>query len=165
MAEEMAHLLDAEEDTPAWAKLLLGETLSIKSDIAQRVSNVEKRINVLEEESNTVTEQSIVTKLQDEIEIFRNQVDDLISRSKRNNIRLVNIKEGAEAGGTDVFLGKILRYILDLKEDEKPPEVDRAHRAPRSSPSPSASSGGLTDKKSFRPRGRSLLFPGRTHSS
>ncbi|KAL7372165.1 hypothetical protein ABVT39_011272 [Epinephelus coioides] len=83
MVEEMANLLDAEEDTPAWAKLLLRETMSIKSDIAQRfeqlenkfetmeksiqsltkenkatvnrVSNAEKRINALEEESNTVT--------------------------------------------------------------------------------------------------------------
>lgn len=83
MVEEMANLLDAEEDTTAWAKLLLRETLSIKSDIAQRfeqlenkfetmeksiqsltkenkaainrVSNAEKRINALEEESNTVT--------------------------------------------------------------------------------------------------------------
>lgn len=48
----------------------------------------------------------------------------------------MNIKEGAEASGMDVFLGKILRYILDLKEDEKPPEVDRARRAPRPRPDP-----------------------------
>ncbi|KAL7372527.1 hypothetical protein ABVT39_018022 [Epinephelus coioides] len=45
----------------------------------------------------------------------------------------MNIKEGAEASGMDVFLGKILRYILDLKEDEKPTEVDRA---PRPCPDP-----------------------------
>ncbi len=160
MAEEMAHLLDAEDDTPAWAKLLLRETLAIKSDLAQRfeqfenkfetmqksiqsltkenkatvnrVSNAEKRISALEDENNAASPR--VEKLQKEIEILHNQVDDLISRSKRNNIRLVNIKEGAEAGGLDDLIGKILCYILDLKEGEKPPEVDRAHRAPRPRP-------------------------------
>lgn len=100
-----------------------------------RVSNAEKRISALEDENNAASPK--VEKLRKETEILHNQVDDLISRSKRNNLRLVNIKEGAEAGCLDDLIDKILRYILDLKEGEKPPEVDRAHRAPRPCPDPS----------------------------
>lgn len=100
-----------------------------------RVSNTEKHISALEDENNAASPK--VEKLCKEIEILHNQVDDLISRSKRNNLRLINIKEGAEAGGLDDLIDKILRYILDLKEGEKPPEVDRAHRAPRPRPDPS----------------------------
>lgn len=43
MAEEMAHLLDAENDTPAWAKLLLRKTLAIKLDLAQRFEQLENK--------------------------------------------------------------------------------------------------------------------------
>ena len=99
-----------------------------------RVSNAEKCISTLEDENNTVSLR--VKKLQKEIETLHNQEDDLISRRKRNNIRLVNVKEGAEAGGMGDLgkIGKILHYILDPKKGTKPPEVDRAHRAPRPRP-------------------------------
>lgn len=162
MAEEVTHLLETELDVPAWAKLLLRETMSIKSDIARRfeqldgkfesvqrsiqsltkenkstvnrVSNAEGRIGALEDANGTVSPR--VAKLERDIDSLHNQVDDLISRSKRNNIRLINIKEGTEAGGMETFLSKILSHILDLKDNETPPEVDRAHRAPRPRPDP-----------------------------
>lgn len=161
MAEELAHLLAA-KDVPDWAKLLLRETSAIKSNMTERfetldtklenmeksiksiekenkattkrISNAENRISALEDSENIY--QPKVDKLEGEIVSLRSQVDDLISRSKRNNSRLINVKEGVEAGGMDSFMVKILSYILDLKDDEKPPEVDRAHRALRPRPDP-----------------------------
>lgn len=161
MEAEVAHLLEA-DDTPAWAKFLLRETVAIKSDISvkfeilekkfgdmqksiqtltkdnkatvNRMSIAETRISALEDTENATALQ--VTRLQKEVATLQNQVDDLIGRSKRNNIRLINIKEGVEAGDMNSTVAQILSYVLGLEPGEDPPEIDRAHRSPSSLPDP-----------------------------
>ncbi|XP_049901182.1 perforin-1-like [Epinephelus moara] len=58
------------------------------------------------------------------------------NRSRRNNLRLVGLKEGMEAGDIYGALDKILCYILDRPNDQLAPEIDRAHRTPRPMPNP-----------------------------
>ena len=50
---------------------------------------------------------------------------------------LVGLEKGAEAGDPDRMVEGILRYILDLKVDDRVPEVERHHRSLRPCPAPS----------------------------
>ena len=160
MAGELTRLLESEA-VPGWAKYLIRETTT-KADLAEkfdsletnlgkmersiqsvtndckaalhRVSNVETRVSALEDSG--ALEAPKVELLGKEVSKLTKQVDDLIGRSKRNNIRILSIREGAEASNMDSFLNEILKYVLDLGPGQNPPEVDRAHRAPRARPDP-----------------------------
>ena len=44
---------------------------------------------------------------------------------------LVGLEEGAEATDPDIMVKGILRYNLDLKVDDRVPEVERHHRSLR----------------------------------
>ncbi|XDV18914.1 hypothetical protein PO909_024508 [Leuciscus waleckii] len=71
-------------------------------------------------------------KLKLTVEQLTEKCTDLESRSRRQNIRILNIKEGAEFGVKPRdFVAQLLAEALSL---DKPPHVDRAHRALRARP-------------------------------
>lgn len=70
------------------------------------------------------------------MKLLRERLIDLESRSRRNNIRLTGLKEGAEADDLTSFLKKIFQLILDLKDGDPLPAIDRAQRALRPKPDP-----------------------------
>ncbi len=151
---EPTRTMDSEE-TPCWAQRLWAEIQDIKTgfdnklDALQksiqtmnkemkaainRISNAEKRISALEDRASTNAE--TVKQLSKEVKLLHERVTDLESRSRRNNIRLTGLKEGAEADNLVSFLNKIFQYILDIKDGDPLPEIDRAHRALRPNPDP-----------------------------
>ena len=75
-----------------------------------------------------------VTKLQQEMRLLTNSVSQLNekcthleSRSRRQNVQILNIKEGEEKGQNNRdFIAKVLQSALAL---DNPPKIDCAHRA------------------------------------
>ena len=73
-----------------------------------------------------------VKKLSGQVETLSEKCLDLEGRSKRQNLRVVGIREGREDGQkTRDFVAQMLKEVLNL---EKVPEIDRAHRALRRRP-------------------------------
>ncbi len=52
----------------------------------------------------------------------------LEAHSRRNNLIIVGLEEGLESGNPEKMVNDILRYIMDLKDDDPVPEVERHHR-------------------------------------
>ena len=94
----------ADKDTPDWVVHLITEVTGIKESFKQSFDELNKTINGLKKETRATLS------------------------SERNNIVLVGLKEGAEAGDPDRMVEGILRYILDLKVDDRVPEVERLRR-------------------------------------
>lgn len=62
------------------------------------------------------------------------QIDDLENRSRRANLRIINIPEGAEDGKDPIgFISGLLKETMESVFD-KPPELEQAHRALRPKP-------------------------------
>ncbi len=56
---------------------------------------------------------------------------DLESRSRRQNIRIVGIKEGAENGEPTEFVTNLMVNLLGEDNFDRPIQIDRAHRSPQ----------------------------------
>lgn len=74
-----------------------------------------------------------VTRLNSEVGKLTEKCEDLEGRSRRHNIRIVGVAEGAEGSRPRDFVADLLKDVLSL--DEKP-LIDRAHRTLRRSPDP-----------------------------
>ncbi|RXN04052.1 putative transposase element L1Md-A101/L1Md-A102/L1Md-A2 [Labeo rohita] len=60
-----------------------------------------------------------------------NDLDDLENRSRRANLRIINIPEGSEDGKDPIgFVSGLLKDSMENVFDS-PPELERAHRALR----------------------------------
>ncbi|ROL41934.1 hypothetical protein DPX16_14299 [Anabarilius grahami] len=118
---------------------LKGEIATLERKIDAKFDAMQLIINdhrtTLEHLEQTATASSdAVTKLQAHVKSFSEQVSeltekciDLEGRSKRQNIRIVGIREGLENGqGAREFVAKLLMEVLELDEL---PVLDRAHRA------------------------------------
>ena len=148
------------EDPPAWAKELLTQVTSMKDTfqhkfdelsnsmkeikkdtraIVNRVGNAEKRIGSLEDKQ--VSQQLAIQDSAKEIKNLKAKVSYLESHSRRNNLIIVGLEEGLLETGDPAKdpgqeLAAIFRYILDRRETDPAPEVDRHHRSlcPRPDP-------------------------------
>lgn len=76
---------------------------------------------------------STVMQLQKELKELHTKCEDLEGRSRRNNLRLVGIEEGAEQGQPTKFVSALLKDVLEL---DGAPLLDRAHRSLRAKPKP-----------------------------
>lgn len=108
----------------------------IKDDIREtnnRIDDVEKRIVETEEHTQILEEAMVeLIELQKQAEV---RMTDLEGRSRRENVRLLGVKEEAEGNAESMitFVENLLRKKLDL-----PPslelKIERAHRALASQP-------------------------------
>ncbi len=58
------------------------------------------------------------------------RVDDLENRSRRANLRILNVPENSEKGQSTVkFVSEMLMEVMCQEVFEKPPELERAHRS------------------------------------
>ncbi|KAJ0056447.1 hypothetical protein NL108_008033 [Boleophthalmus pectinirostris] len=145
----------ANEDTPGWAQLLLAEVADLKSSVEQqldalnntvkdikketraivnRISNAKKRISDLEDGNATTRE--TLSSLTEEMKKLQTKCTNLEAQSKRNNLVIHGLEEGLERGDPDKTVRDILKYILELKDDDPVPEVERHHRSSRPRPTP-----------------------------
>lgn len=106
---------------------------------AVKVTVDENATKLAELETNASASSDTVVRLEQEVGHLKQVVEqltdkctDLEGRSRRQNIRILHIKEGAESGMKPRdFVAQLLMETLSL---EKLPLVDRAHRALRNRP-------------------------------
>lgn len=80
----------------------------------------------------TVAESTIKT-LQNHNQSLLDRIDDLENRSRRANLRILNIPEGSEDGKDPVkFMSEALMQAMGPEVFAAPPELERAHRTPTS---------------------------------
>lgn len=94
-------------------------------DCSERVTQAEARISNNEDE--VVTLRAKVSSLETKQKGLESQVMDLESRSRRNNIRIINLAEGTEGKDPCLFLEKWLPEFLDITS-QSPMLIERAHR-------------------------------------
>lgn len=74
--------------------------------------------------------EATIAKLQTENAALLDKVDDLENRSRRANLRIVNVPEGNENCQDPVkFVCEMLMQVMRNEVFEKPPELERAHRS------------------------------------
>ena len=121
-----------EESTRAQSELLRGEVKLVADKIRSLADRMDKRKNEVDEtltdQSDTITDMGTRLKeMEKEILKLRGRSEDLEARSRRNNIRVVGVKEGAEAGKKpSEFMAGLLKEKLGLAAA---PTLGRAHRA------------------------------------
>ncbi|KAK1882387.1 LINE-1 type transposase domain containing protein 1 [Dissostichus eleginoides] len=96
-------------------------------EVEQRVISTEGGLNEHETRIKALEEQC--SKWAVEARSLNERVDDLVSRSRRQNIWIIGVKEGMEKGNPTDFVSKFIPALLG--EDNfgnKPVRVDRAHR-------------------------------------
>nr|XP_015818022.2 LINE-1 type transposase domain-containing protein 1 [Nothobranchius furzeri] len=102
-------------------------------DIKVRLGEAEQRISEMEDAS--VLTEAKVDKVQKRLEALWSRVEDFENRSRRNNVRIIGLKEGVEApGNVDKYVTEILAKALELSGSEF--EIKRAHCSPVPMPEP-----------------------------
>ncbi|KAG1961118.1 hypothetical protein F2P79_005373, partial [Pimephales promelas] len=123
------------------AVTIRGELSAFKNEANAAISEVKvtmedhaTKLTSLENYASTSSDTMVkmeqdLGKLKLTVEQLTEKCTDLESRSRRQNIRILNIKEGAESGVKPRdFVAQLLAEARSL---DKPPHVDRAHRALR----------------------------------
>lgn len=106
------------------------------TDCAERVTEAETRISTTED--NVASLQTKVQVLENKNKDLEEKLLDLETRSRRSNLRLVNLPEGAEGDDACGFLENWLPDALELSLGRTKLTVERAHRiGPRAHNSPS----------------------------
>lgn len=102
------------------------------------VTSFQKRLTSVESvagdnfERLTVAESTMKT-LQSQNQLLLDRCDDLENRSRRFNLRILNIPEGSEDGKDPVkFISDVLMEMMGPDVFPAPPELERAHRTPAS---------------------------------
>ena len=118
-----------------------GELSALRNETSCSIKTLESTVSahgvkIMDLEASATSYTDAVAMLQDEVASLKKTVadlsslcEDLSSRSRRQNLRVLSIREGLETSKTPrVFIAQLLKDALDL---EKLPTVDRAHRALR----------------------------------
>lgn len=134
---------------------LRGETLRAENDTAittlkVQVNSHKETLKELAKAANGASDtiqqlEDKVSKLSGQVEALSEKCLDLEGRSKKQNLRVVEVTEGKEAGHKmRDFVAQLLKDVLDL---DKLPLIDRAHRALRRNPGNDEPPRHLTAKK------------------
>ena len=150
-----------------WRRMPTLDKLAQQLDlICSRMDSIEVKVHDLEEkfEKKADFEEGVQAELEEMKKELRmkasmkemqrmndqlnDQITDLVNRSKRNNIVIHNIPEGAEGATTDC-IGLVHSILRDKLKIESSMEIERAHRTPMVKPFTPQGNG---DKGKQRPR-------------
>lgn len=118
------------------ATLIKELTESLKSSVeslGQQVSSFNGRLTQTEalagENFEKIAEMEAVIKtLQQQSTRLQDKVDDLENRSRRSNLRIINVPEGCEKGQDPAkFVSELLMEVTGADVFSSPPEIERAH--------------------------------------
>lgn len=130
LKEDMAALIQA---SLAPIQSSIASFREIVDTLGQRVTSVEitagENFEALSKVEKTISElQAVNATLVD-------RIDDLENRSRRANLRIINVPEGSEPNGDMVtFISTLLKDTMGNQVFATPPELDWAHRTPMQKP-------------------------------
>lgn len=90
------------------------------STLSEQMVEVETRVSATEDDIRDT--RSTVSRLEKDVSYLKDKVQDLENRSRRSNIRIVNLLEKSEGGNMVSFLERIIPEILGAEN------FQRAHR-------------------------------------
>lgn len=122
---------------------LRSEVTSVKQELENTVEPLLQRLNAHDQTMHELEHacidnctklsklDSTVNSLEAQVKLLSEKCEDLEGRSRRNNIRLIEVPEGLEGLRPTSFIAQLLRDILKLDET---PLLDRAHHSLRAKP-------------------------------
>lgn len=133
------------ELTRALGELRVAIAEDLKATIAELDTKIESIIRTVASHGQSIVDlekasefnagridelEKLCTSLQDSVQRLSVKVVDLEGRSRRNNLRVVGLAEGIEAGSrpTD-FFAKLLKDAMGSDVLASDPQLDRAHRS------------------------------------
>ena len=128
----------ANQDLHTEIKSVRHELVTSIAGLQTALTTHEGRLGELERSAtftgDRVTElQTTVDRLREEVLVLQTRAEDAESRSRRQNLRLVGVREGLEKGKPTEFVSGLLKDLFQLPEA---PLLDRAHRSLRPKPAP-----------------------------
>uniref|UniRef100_A0A3Q3ASQ0 L1 transposable element RRM domain-containing protein n=1 Tax=Kryptolebias marmoratus TaxID=37003 RepID=A0A3Q3ASQ0_KRYMA len=104
------------------------ETLST---LAEQMQEMETRNGA--NEDNLADAQARILKMEWDVTFLKNKTDDLENRSRRSNVKIINIPEKSE--GTDMvgYVERLIPRLLGEEHFPTPVTIERAHRLGRPS--------------------------------
>lgn len=111
--------------------VVLNAIQDVKKDIRDfsgRMDMAEERISNVEDAVNS--EKGKLEEASNHIAFLTRKLDDLENRSRRSNLRMVNLPEKVENPDAVAFLEKWLPETLGPETFPTPPIIERAHRLP-----------------------------------
>lgn len=114
----------------------LDDVRSATDSLGQKMTNMEEALS--DHSDRIVALESACARLQSENVQLKDKVEDLESRSRRNNLRVVGIPEKLEGADPVKFMSDFFMEVLGANFFSSPPLLDRAHRIgpPRPSEEP-----------------------------
>ncbi len=131
-AASLTKVLEEIKDFRKDTKQQLNEIITELVNVNQKIAEAETRIGKVEDRIQNV--EQVMSKMIKVMSQQENKLLDQEGRSRRENIRIYNVPEGAEGASMTLFMEKLLQDELEI-----PPTTDlgieRAHRAlaPKSS--------------------------------
>lgn len=109
--------------------VIRADTTELKNSVSAlqtRMDEVETRLSNVEDNANNMANDN--TRLTERVDQLWQRIEDYENQSRRNNVRLVGLKEGKEAGSNmNDYVRKILRDGFKRDGDEF--EIERSHRS------------------------------------
>lgn len=97
------------------------------ADVERRLSKTESGLN--EHETRIKALEDRCARWEGTAQTLSERLDDLVSRSRSQNIQIIGVKEGSEKGNPTDFVAKLIPMILGEENfDNKPVKVDRVLR-------------------------------------
>lgn len=96
-------------------------------DNVKRITEAENRIS--DGEDRTTTLENKLTELEQRVKILTDRAEDSENRSRRDNIRILGLKEGTEGNQAVRFFGSWLPDVLGLETKRGLIKIDRAYRS------------------------------------
>ncbi len=114
----------------------LGELSSALSNVSSALTDMTARVEETEEavqahEGRIESLERLNAKMATETALIQAKLEDLESRSRRHNIRIMGIKEKLENGKPSEFVSSLLPELLGQDNFDKPIQIDMAHRSAR----------------------------------
>ncbi len=102
-------------------------------DFQGRLVSMETRVG--ENFENLIAAEKVIKNLQTQNSSLLDRIEDLENRSRRSNLRIVNIPEGSENNQDPVkFVSEMLKEVTGTEVFDEPPILERAHRSPGQKP-------------------------------
>ncbi len=102
-------------------------------DFQGRLVSMETRVG--ENFENLIAAEKVIKNLQTQNLSLLDRIEDQENRSRRSNLRIVNIPEGSENNQDPVkFVSEMLKELTGTEVFNEPPILERAHRSPGQKP-------------------------------